>query len=72
MELVALIFGIALLNENAENEKEIVNLNSEISQIQADFLTLAGSHAAVSARDKSNHESQQDQIDDLVRKVLSE
>ena len=72
MELLAIVFGIALMSENAQTDKELAQANAEIVQLKSDFRNLAGSHASVSARDKTNYEAQQDQIDALIRRVMAE
>jgi hypothetical protein len=67
-----LILGIALGEENKKQDEYITELHSEIMELEGWKYRMSGELADLAGKENMNNASQQDQIDTLVKKVLSE
>lgn len=67
-----LILSIALGEENKKQDEYITELHSEIMELEGWKYRMSGELADLAGKENMNNASQQDQIDTLVKKVLSE
>ena len=68
---MAFIFflGVGLGSEINNTNDDVSTLTKQVNKLEETFLRLAGSHASVSARTKTNDEVQEKQIQNLQDKV---
>ena len=72
MELVLIfIVGVAVGDMHHKQDIEIDALKGQVSELENGFLRLAGSHSALSAREKVNDGLQKQQIDKIIKQVLN-
>ena len=69
MEQVTMAFiffmGVGLGSEINNTNEDVLLLNKQLNKLETTVLRLAGSHASVSARTKTNDEVQKKQIENL-------
>ena len=69
MEPVTMAFifflGVGLGGEINNTNQDVLLLNKQLNKLEGTVLRLAGSHASVSARTKTNDEVQKKQIENL-------
>ena len=66
------LIAVAMGEENKAQAEYIDELHYEMQDLEAWNYRLSGELADLAGRENMNNASQQDQIDALVRKVLSE
>ena len=70
MELVIIfIMGVAVGDMHHKQGLEIDTLKEHVSELKDGFLRLAGSHSALSAREKVNDDLQRKQIEYLLEEA---
>ena len=69
---VILLLGISLSEENKKQDEYINELHYEIMELEGWKYRISGELADLAGQENMNNGSQQDQIDALVKKVLSE
>ena len=71
MEVIAAIIIYSLAEGIKENDARLDDLQTQIVDINNDFLKLSGAHSALSARHRVDHDAHHAKIDNIVETLNS-
>lgn len=71
MEIIAAMIIYALAEDIKENKATMADLQEQITDVNNDFLKLAGAHSSLAAQHKLDHDTHHEKIDGIMS-VLDE